>query len=272
MEIDLRNKLKGIPHIYYLNLDHKTDRKEYMESQFDKWGITDFTRVSCSKFLAKEFDNWKHMLHKHEAFEKAPHTHRSLAVSLSTLETLRNWLETTDDPYLILMEDDTDLDLITYWHFDWNYLMNNIPYDWDCIQLGYTSNHSISFFLHKKPHHSYNGPTLFNRYYVEKLVRLHYIANKYLLIRDYGRIRRFRQSRLFYPIDVDDYLQSNGCAYALPILTQNPYLDENPKDHHLLSKIACYYWWRERSGWFTLEDFFTYGKPYDHEMTLKITR
>jgi hypothetical protein len=32
--MDLNNKLKGIPHIYYLNLDNRVDRKEYMENQF----------------------------------------------------------------------------------------------------------------------------------------------------------------------------------------------------------------------------------------------
>jgi hypothetical protein len=31
------------------------------------------------------------------------------------------------------MEDDTDLSLVKYWHFDWEYFMNNIPYDWDAV-------------------------------------------------------------------------------------------------------------------------------------------
>ena len=32
------NKLKGLPPIMYLNLDHRTDRKEHIEGQFQKWG------------------------------------------------------------------------------------------------------------------------------------------------------------------------------------------------------------------------------------------
>ena len=40
-------KLEGIPHIYYINLDDQTERREYMEEQFDHWGITNYTRVSA---------------------------------------------------------------------------------------------------------------------------------------------------------------------------------------------------------------------------------
>ena len=32
-------KLKGIPPIYYLNLDDQTERREYMEEQFKYWSI-----------------------------------------------------------------------------------------------------------------------------------------------------------------------------------------------------------------------------------------
>ena len=32
-------KLKSIPHIYWLNLDADTHRREYMENQFKYWEI-----------------------------------------------------------------------------------------------------------------------------------------------------------------------------------------------------------------------------------------
>ena len=32
-------KLKGIPQIYYINLDDKVDRRKYMEQQFEYWDI-----------------------------------------------------------------------------------------------------------------------------------------------------------------------------------------------------------------------------------------
>ena len=47
--MDLNNKLKGLPPIYYVNLDYRNDRREYMEKQFEKWNITNYTRVSASR-------------------------------------------------------------------------------------------------------------------------------------------------------------------------------------------------------------------------------
>ena len=39
------NKLKGLPPIMYLNLDHRTDRKEHIEGQFKKVGLHDHQGV-----------------------------------------------------------------------------------------------------------------------------------------------------------------------------------------------------------------------------------
>ena len=83
--------------------------------------------------MAKNYDDWKNVLHLPD---RIPERHRLIAsITLSLLETIKYWLETTDEKHLILMEDDFDLNLIEYWHFNWEYLMSNIPYDWDCIQL-----------------------------------------------------------------------------------------------------------------------------------------
>ena len=40
-------KLKGIPPIYYINLDGQPERKVYMEAQFKYWEIENYTRVSA---------------------------------------------------------------------------------------------------------------------------------------------------------------------------------------------------------------------------------
>jgi len=40
-------KLKGLPPIYYLNLDEQPERKEYMEEQFKYWEIENYTRISA---------------------------------------------------------------------------------------------------------------------------------------------------------------------------------------------------------------------------------
>ena len=40
-------KLKGIPHIYYLNLDEEPERDAYMKAQLKYWDIENYTRISA---------------------------------------------------------------------------------------------------------------------------------------------------------------------------------------------------------------------------------
>ena len=40
-------KLKGLPPIYYINLDDQPERKIYMETQFKYWEIENYTRISA---------------------------------------------------------------------------------------------------------------------------------------------------------------------------------------------------------------------------------
>ena len=40
-------KLKNFGPIYYLNLDDQTDRRQYMEDQFEYWQIENYERISA---------------------------------------------------------------------------------------------------------------------------------------------------------------------------------------------------------------------------------
>ena len=266
--MDLDNKLNQIPHVYYVNLDNRIDRRDYMESQFEKWKIKNFTRVSSSKYLASEFDLWKHKLHDLDSLLSIKNLHiPTLANSITHVEMIKTWLETTNDQYMIMMEDDYDLSLIQYWNFDWTYLMNNIPYDWDCIQLGYESWRHIKFFLHPKDETSWWGPVLINRHYAEKLIKLHYIKDKYLLIRKYGLAEHSTKYRV---LGLDDSICRLGKIYQLPLITQNPILDIVPKESHFICRDAYYDWWQKQRDNYSLSEFFSYGKPNDGNMTFNV--
>jgi hypothetical protein len=260
-------KLEGIPSIYYLNLDSEIERRKYMESQFEKWELKNVKRFSGSQYLAKNYNDWKDIVHFNDSVPDHNYFHLKISIVISTLDMIRYWLETTNDQYLILMEDDYDLSLIEYWHFDWNYLMNNIPYDWDCIQLGYESWKHIKFFLHPKDETSWWGPVLINRHYAEKLIKLHYIKDKYLLIRKYGIAEHSTKYRV---LGLDDSICRLGKIYQLPLITQNPILDIIPKESHFICRDAYYDWWQNQRDNYSLGEFFSYGKPNDCNMTFNV--
>jgi hypothetical protein len=265
--MDLKNKLKGLPTIYYTNLDHRIDRREYMESQFDYWSIKNYHRVSSSKYLSTEEHKWEHLvLDKSLSFGSA-----SVANSITHLEMIRNWLETTNDEYMIMMEDDYDLSLIEYWNFDWEYLMNTIPENWDCIQLGFENKKFIPFFLHPSHHNHGFGPCLINRDYAKKLIKLHCIDDKFIL-----NIRTCDlKSKDIYGV-VDVFILDGGKSYSIPLITNNPDLGSdydlcgNPREWFSKCRDLYYDWWKNEHHNFSLQDFFTYGKSNDFEMIKKV--
>lgn len=262
----MSDKLKEIPSIYYLNLDSELDRRKYMEKQFEKWNLSNVTRFSASNYLVENYEDWKNILHFPEKITEKNHQ-LTASITLSTLEMIRHWLETTSENHLILFEDDYDLNLIEYWHFDWKYLMKNIPYDWDCIQLGFESNRYIKFFLHPKDLTSTYGPILINRHFAQKLINLHYINQKYMLIRKYGS---YPFNTGYRVVSLDSFICFLGKTYQLPLITQNPNLDKVPKPHHFVCRDLYYDWWQNKRDNFSLKEFFSYGKENDYEMVERV--
>lgn len=270
--MDLENKLKNIPHVYYFNLDNRTDRKEYIESQFDQWGVTNFTRVSGSKYLASAYDDWKHLVKRNEFIPLEQENLAAIGNTITHIEFLNWWLNNTTEEHCVIMEDDVDFSLVEYWHFDWDYLMENIPYDWDCIQLSYASRVEMKFFLSPKPGYgTFSGPSMLNRRYVEKLVSLHYKNNQFILDYKINDNAHVDQS-----LGVDYIICSAGKTYCLPLLSVNDKLGsyENNVPRQIHNHARCIdlgrRWWRSKRDDFTPKEFFTYNTPRDDKRTIKV--
>jgi hypothetical protein len=277
--MNLNHKLKGLPPICVLNLDERPDRLEYTENQYKYWGIKDYVFVSGSKFQYSTYDQWKHLVrlnyklqtdYKLETkFNLKKHI-TEVSTSLSHLMNIKNWLETSDDPYVIIMEDDYDLSFIEYWHFDWEYLMNKIPHDWDCIQMSFENNTMIPCFLHPIISGHGTGASLINRHYAEKLVRLYYIDGKYDFSKKIGNAKWMQNPNL----TTDYFLGHSGKTYCIPLISLNIHtgsyaenlLRTDTPDWEFSVK-AYKKWWKKLRDAYTLEEFFTYGKYNDRVIT-----
>jgi len=281
--MNLKDKLKGLPSIYYLNLDSRPDKKEYMEIQFDFWKIN-HTRVSCSKYTPYNYDEWKNLVVLNPDWDyfqdyfpydygeiRYPRYLVEVCFMLTQLETIKNWLETTDEKYMIIMEDDHDLSMIEYMHFDWEYLMNHIPYDWDVIQFEVANNVGIPCFLHPTMDRSWTGPLLINRDYAKKIIRIHYTTDNKVNFNNKLSSYKWVHQANNPGVSVDYIISKNGKGYSIPLI----YLDPNigSYDINLMRKdlpeffqhIKDLYhnWWKILRDEYTLEEFFTHGKPND---------
>jgi hypothetical protein len=278
--MNLKDKLKGIPPIILLTLDGNLDRQEYTETQYDYWGIKNYTKVSGSKYQLSTYEDWKDLVILNpfdENYKRKNHHIAEISITLSHLINIKNWLENSSDPYVIIMEDDYDLSFIEYWHFDWEYLMNNIPYDWDCIQMSFENEKLVPCFLHPILSGHDTGASLINRRYAEKIISLHYKEGKFDLSQ---KICNYKWSNraintyggLGMPNFTTDYfLGHNGKTYCMPLISVNQNFGSwaqnicRKKERIDLefSYKAYQKWWTELRDEYTLEEFFTYGKPND---------
>ena len=126
----------------------------------------------------------------------------------SHLKAMKYYLETSDSPYAIMMEDDCSLDLVRFWNFKWNELYAHFPYDYDVVQLAIICTGDIHVRLHKRFVNDFSTACyVISRYHAEKLVRLHCRGDKYKL--DQGVKPR--------PV-ADDLIYNSGNSFAIPLL------------------------------------------------------
>ena len=85
-----------------------------MENQFKYWEVDNYTRISA--YDGRDDDLSDIIKGKY------PENMSSGEVGCTTshLKAMKYYLETSDSPYAIMMEDDCSLDLVHFWNFKWN--------------------------------------------------------------------------------------------------------------------------------------------------------
>ncbi len=210
-------KLKGIPHIYWLNLDADVERREYMENQFDYWEITNHTRISGYDGREDDVsDNLKGIIPDNV-------TQGELGCCMSHLKAIKEFYNNTDDDYCIIAEDDVNLDIAHYWNFTWQDFFAEVPYDWDCIQMTTITTGDIHVRLHLKFINDFSAAFyLISRHHAAKILRHHVRGEKYKL--DNGVKPRAVS---------EDTILETGKTYSIPIFLYNMNFASSIHQEHL---------------------------------------
>lgn len=210
-------KLKGIPDIYYINLDDKVDRRKYMENQFEYWGVKNYTRISACD--GRE-DDLSGIL---EGRYPENMTSGEVGCVTSHLKALKQWLETSDDEYLIMMEDDCDLSTVKHWGFTWKQFFSQVPFGFDVVQLAIINPQSITVRMHRRFVNDFSTACyVINRHYAQKLVNLHCRGDKFKL--DQGVKPR---------VVADDLIYNSGNTFAMPLFLYKLDLGSDIHDIHI---------------------------------------
>ena len=194
-------KLKGLPPIYYINLDGQPERRVYMEAQFKYWEIENYTRVSA--YDGREDDLGEILKGKY------PDNMLSGEVGCTTshLKAIKLFLEESDAPCALIMEDDCSLDPVSSWGFTWREFYSKIPYDYDVIQLAIINPAEVHMKIHRRFVNDFSTACyMITRHHAEKLVKLHCRGDKYKI--DQGVKPR---------AVADDLIYNSGNTFAIPL-------------------------------------------------------
>ena len=122
-------KLNNFGPIYCINLDGQPERWHYMEDQFRYWELTDYERISA--YDGREDDLSDIIKGKYpEAM-----TSGEIGCVTSHLNAMKHFLDNSDAPYAIMIEDDCDLSLAHNWNFTWQDFIARVPYAWDVVKI-----------------------------------------------------------------------------------------------------------------------------------------
>ena len=224
MEKDLKeknksaHKLKGLPPIYYLNLDEHSERRKYMEDQFEYWEIENYTRISA--YDGRDGRDLGDILKG-----RYPDGMSSGEVGCTTshLKAMKHFLENSDAPCLMMMEDDCDISTVLYWPFVWKDFYSKIPYDYDVIQLAVINLQSIHMQLHRRFVNDFSTACyLITRRHCQKLIDLHVRGDKYKI--DNGVKPR---------AVADDLIYNSGNTFAIPLFLYKIELGSSIHDDHI---------------------------------------
>jgi len=245
-------KLKNLPPLYYLNLEEEPERKIYMETQFKYWEIDNYTRIEA--YDGRDDRDLGHILKG-----RYPDNMSSGEVGCTTshLKALKHYLDTSDAPCALIMEDDCDLGTAAHWPFTWRDFYCKVPYDYDVVQLAIINPAQINVQLHKRFVNDFSTACyLINRRHAKKLMELHVRGDKYKL--DNGVKPR---------AVADDLIYNSGNTFAMPLFLYKIEMGSSiHKEHvdvwHRSSYNGLWTFWREQSvnveDWNPLFDYDPY--------------
>ena len=199
-------KLKGLPPLYYINIDGEPERDAYMQAQLKYWEIENATRISA--YDGRE-DDLSDILKG-----RYPENMNSGEIGCTTshLKAIKHWMDTSDSPCAIIAEDDLDLETVKFWDFTWKDFYARIPYDYDVVQLAIICTGPLHVRLHKRFVNDFSTAAyMITRHHAEKLIKFHCRGG-------YTGEQKYKLDQGAKPRAVaDDLIYNSGNTYAIPL-------------------------------------------------------
>lgn len=243
-------KLKGIPSVFWLNLDKDSHRREYMEDQLDYWEIENHTRISGYDGRSDDVSCYLKGVYPENMIQN------EVGCCLSHLKAIKYFYENTTEDVALILEDDVVFDVARFWNFTWKEFISKLPYDWDCIQLTTICTGNIHIKLHNHFINDFSAAAyLITRHHASKIVKNHIRGEKYKLD---NKVKPRAVS--------EDLIFGSGKTYTIPLLLYSLNLGssihpEHIDIYHKQSYDAIYNYWQQNGPDLNISDLMDYD-PY----------
>ena len=231
-------KLRHFPHLLWINLDRETSRKTYMEKQLKAYS---FPHTRISGYDGSSEDLTRHLTHPGDRCDLSS---AELGATMSHLKAIKYFLDQVDGEYAVVAEDDVDLGMCRFWDFDWDYVVEHLPYDWDVVQLAIICwpEHRRTNIHPRRPSDWSAACYLMSRHHAQKLIKLHHRDGKYKI--DNGIMPK--------PL-ADEIVYHSGKTYSIPLFLYKLHFgsaiyQEDVDTIQAQSRRAFYEWWSQRSA------------------------
>jgi FkbM family methyltransferase len=224
---DYETKLKNFPSVNFPSLEECSNRRNFMQGQFEKYGIKNAT---C--FITERYATLKEKVHFHSSVGITEEGQPGIVHSFLTL--LKNWYDNTNEEYAIFCDDDIDFSTIEHWNFTWDEFIEGLPSDWECVQLialyeiDITADNKVmrygrevdqSLKLSERVWDDWGSTFMVKREFAKKILDSHWISptSINLDVQDCGMF--------LFPIIEHVLFRGKGKVYHFPLFVENVNFD-----------------------------------------------
>lgn len=169
------NKLDGFGPVYVVNMERSSDRKQYIQDHFEKYGVSNYTFIKAIDGSQEDVLELLNNTINESIISKG-----ETACTISHLKAIEQWLEESESEYAVIVEDDVSFETVDYWNFTWKEFFDSVNQKYDILQLAIINNFIVNNRLHLREHLDWSAAAyLIKRPYAEKLIKKHKINDKY---------------------------------------------------------------------------------------------
>lgn len=243
------NKLENFPTVNYINLHESVDRRLFMNSQIEKYGL------KSNPYFTDRYAAFKDQIQISLDLPEGNWQGGQEGNNISYLSAMKKWYNTTDEEYGFFCDDDISFETVDYWTFTWQEFLDNLPQDWQCVQLVRINiwepgikNYGIfeipAIQIRERSWGDFGCAAIFKREYVKKVLDRHCISpNNY----DFNIRKRDNWNFILFPI-VESllYREISDGVYNCPLLLENQIFEStvhpNDADARLPHNISYKYY------------------------------